>query len=285
MPVYVSTSCLTRGSSIFEVLETYTRAGLNHVELGASHKHIDNLSPSDFEQYEINFIVHHYFPPPREPFIVNLASQDPLILKRSKEQINRSLQFCHSLGVKLFTLHAGFRVDPNNKLQFPKEPPDAPYETAFDTFIESIDEINSRAQQLGVRIAIENNVLSDYNLIDGQNPFFLLCEAEEFERLWREIPSTNVGMLLDLGHLKVTSHWLGFDKYEFVDRIQDRVFALHIHDNNGRVDQHKGLDESSWCLEVLGRKCFADIPIVLESSGLSIEQISQQLRRMEEQTY
>ena len=202
MAVYVSTTCLARGGNIFEVLETYTKAGLSHVELGASHKYVDGLSPAEFKQYGFNFMVHHYFPPAKEPFIVNLASQDSMILKRSKEQINRSIKFCHSLGIKLFTLHAGFRVDPDNKLHFPKEQPITPYETAFNTFVESVDEINSYAQQMGVRIAIENNVLSDYNVIDGQNPFLLLCEADEFERLQQKIPSANVGILLDLGHLK-----------------------------------------------------------------------------------
>jgi len=79
--------------------------------------------------------------------------------------------------------------------------------------------------------------------------------------------------LLDLGHLKVTSHWLSFDKYEFIDKVKDRVFAIHIHENNGLVDEHKALDESSWCLEVIGRHEFAGVLLILESMNLSIEKI------------
>jgi len=282
MPIYTSTSCLANGSNVFDVLELYNRAGLRNVELGASHKYIDSLSPAKFKQYDFVFITHHYFPPPKEPFIVNLASQDSMILKRSKEQINRSIKFCHDLAIKLFTFHAGFRVDPDNKLQFPRAQPVTPYETAFDTFVESVDEINSYAQQMAVRIAIENNVLSDYNVIDGQNPFLLLCEAEEFERLWQKIPSANVGILLDLGHLKVTSHWLGFDKYKFIDRVKDRVFAIHIHENNEQIDEHRALDETSWCFEIIGKECFANFPIVLESTKLTIDQIVQQASLIED---
>ena len=120
-------------------------------------------------------------------------------------------------------------------------------------------------------------MLSEYNLVDGQNPFLLLCEADEFERLWERIPSDNVGMLLDLGHLKVTSHWLNFDRYEFINKVKDKIFAIHIHENNGRVDEHRVLDETSWCFEVINRKCFSNLPIVLEITKLSISQTIQQV--------
>jgi sugar phosphate isomerase/epimerase len=280
MPVYVSTSCLANGSNVFDVLETYAKAGLRNIELGSPHKYISNLSPAKFARYGFNLIAHHYFPPPHEPLIVNLASYDAVILKRSKDQIKRSIAFCHSLGIKLFTFHAGFRADPTEKLEFIGQPV-TPYETAFDTFVESVNEINRYAKGKGVRIAIENNVLSDYNVVEGQNPFLLLCKAEEFERVWERIPSANVGILLDLGHLKVTSHWLKFDRYEFIDRVEDRVFAIHVHENNGRMDEHRELGETSWCFEVTSRKYFTNLPVVLESSGLIIDQIGQQVSLIE----
>jgi len=281
MPLFVSTSCLANGSNVFDVLKTYARVGLRNIELGASHKYVDSLSPTKFKQYDSRFIAHHYFPPPREPFVVNLASQDPMILNRSKAQIKRSIEFCHSLGIKLFTFHAGFRADPDDKLRFSQEQPVAPYEIVFNTFVNSIKEIDSYARKKGVRIAIENNVLSEYNVVNGQNRFLLFCEAEDFEKLWERIPSANVGILLDLGHLKPTSHWLDFDKYKFIEKVRDRVFAIHIHDNNGLVDEHKKLDATSWCFEVIGRKCFIKLPIVLESTRLPIDEIIQQVSLIE----
>ncbi|MBA7684778.1 endonuclease 4 [subsurface metagenome] len=295
MAIYVSTSCLINGDNVFDVLQSYARVNLEHVELGCSHRYIDDLAPAKFEPYDFTFIAHHYFPPPAEPFIVNLASPDPAVLSRSREHIKQAIDFCHSLGIKLFTFHAGidfpvliylpfhagFRADPAEKFRFPQDCPVAPYETAFTTFAESLDAINSHAQQRGIRIAIENNVLAEYNVIDGQNKFLLLCEAEEFDRLWERIASDNVGMVLDLGHLKVTSHWLNFDRYQFINRVKDRVFALHVHENDGQVDEHRELDENSWCLEVIGRNNFNRLPIVLESHKLTIGQIRQQVSLIE----
>lgn len=281
MPIYVSTSCLVNGNDVFDVLETYARAGLRNVELGSHHKYVAGLSPGNFMRYDFNFLVHHYFPPPQMPIIVNLASPNPAILEQSSLHIKTAIDFCHSLGIKLFTFHAGFCLDPDNKFRFPKDQ-SFNYEAAFTTFVESVNEINSYAQQRGIKIAIENNVLSEYNVVNGQNRFLLLCRAEEFERLGERIYSANVGITLDLGHLKVTSHWLNFDKYQFIDRAKDKVFAIHIHENKGRVDEHRELDETSWCLEVIGRSGFSKLPIVLESTKLTIEQIIQQVSLMKE---
>ena len=283
MPVYVSSSCLAGGSNVFDVLDTYARVGLKNIELGTKHKYINDLSPAMFRQYDLNLLCHHYFPSPKEPFIVNLASQDSAILKRSKEQIRRSIDFCYSLGIKLFSLHAGFRVDPDETLSL-KGKPVASYESAFNTFTESIDEVISYAEKRKVRIGIENNVLSEHNVVDGKNPYLLLCEAEEFEKFLARVQSdsNSIGIVLDLGHLNVTAHSLGFDKYEFIDRVEDRVFAIHVHENNGQVDEHKELDKTSWCFEVIDRKCLNGLPVVLESFGLSINQIVQQVRLIEE---
>jgi len=279
MHVYVSTLCLSEGNDIFQVLESYTGAGLKNVELsgretpkyaGISHKYADSLSPAKLKQYGLGFIVHN-FPPSKEPLTMNLSSQDPVILRQSREQIRKSVEFCHDLGIGLLTFHSGLRFDPDTKLRFHQDQALIPYEMAFNTFIESVEEINSYAQQMGIRIAIENDV------IDRRNRFPLLCEAEEFEMLWQRLPSSNIGILVDLGHVKVTSHWLGFDKYEFIDKVKDRVFAFHIDENSGYLDEHNKLDETSWCLEVIGRKCFASAAMVLEIHKPTISEIIQQV--------
>lgn len=271
MGVYVSTSCLKNGSNIIDVLEAYKKTGLKKVELGPSHKYCANLQ-NKLRQYDFNFIVHHYFPPPKEPFILNLASQNVTILKKSREQVKKSIEFCNSSNIRLFTFHAGYRVDPTIKLNF-KNRPIAPYKKAFSTFVESVKEINEFAEDNGVRIAVENNVLSDYNVVKGRNLFLLLCEYAEFLDLFEKIPSDNLGLLLDVGHLQVTSHWLKFDKSEFVNKLKSKVFLIHVHENNSKVDEHRGLNKNSWCLKVIGKKVFRKVPVSLESMNLSVKEI------------
>lgn len=282
MAVYVSTNCLRdRSHSIIGVLDAYAGAGLKHVELGTTPESIPGLTMNALRQYDFQFLCHHLFPPPQEPFIINLASQDRGILERSREQLKKSIAFCNSFDIDFFSFHSGFRSDPDIHFNFSRDKAVSHYKIAFNTYIESVEEINNYAQNMGVKIAVENNVLSDYNVINGENPYLLTCRAEEFEELFAAVGSANVGVLLDLGHLKITSHWLGFDKFDFIDRVKDRVFAIHLHDNDELYDAHKMLDETSWCFEVIGSSAFTGLPVVLESANLSIEQIGQQVRLIE----
>ena len=278
MSVYVSTSCLAGTSDLFNVLKTYAGAGFKNIELGSRHKYISNLSPDMFGRYDLRLLCHNYFPPPRHSFIINLASTDPAILAKSREQIKRSIDFCSEVGIGLFSFHAGFRADPDNTLNF-RGRKVAPYERAFAIFVESINEISNYAEARALSVAVENSVLAPYNMVDGQNAYLLMCQAEEFARLFAEVPSPNLGMLLDTGHLNVTARSLGFDRNEFIRRVGDRVFALHAHDNNGEIDEHLPLGEGSWCLDVL--KDFTGLPLVIEVFKQPIEQILWQLELLE----
>ena len=279
MTVYVSTSCLKSDDDMSVVIETYCKNGINNVELGPSLKSVGEIDK--IKRFGLNFIVHHYFPPPPKPFIVNLASQNAEILQLSRKQIKKSINFCCESGIKLFTLHAGFRTDPDLNFKFSKDQPINSYNKAFNTFVESVHEINDYALMKGIKLAIENNVLSEHNVIEGKNELLLLCEAIEYENLWEKVRSDNLGILLDVGHLNVTAHWLKFDKYDFIERVKKKIFAFHIHDNNGKSDTHSRINRSSWFIEAISKYNFVDIPVVLEMTNLTIEQIIQDIKIIE----
>jgi len=273
MAIYVSTLCLKNDGDLSDILDAYSRNGIKNVELGPFQRPIPE--EIEFKKYGFKYLVHHYFPPPLKPFIINLASQDEKILRLSKNQIKKSIDLCSKLGVELFSFHAGFRADPDLNYVFPKDNYITLYEKAFGTFVESVKEINNYAVNNGVRLAIENNVLSNNNLIKGKNELLLLCEAFEYEELWDKVRSNNLGVLLDLGHLKITSISLGFDRQGFIERVKDKIFALHIHDNDGKMDGHFRITDLSWCLDALRKYDFKNVPVILEMSNLTIEQIVQ----------
>jgi sugar phosphate isomerase/epimerase len=279
--VYVSTACLSGESDVFRVLDAYAAAGLRAVELGATLSYLDGMEPYLFKRYGFDFIVHSYFPPPRERIVVNLASQDAAALDRSRRQIKRSIDFCQTLGTDFFSFHSGFRVEPDEHFRFQANGSAASYEVAFGTFVESVKGIDAYARSKGVRIAVENHGMPEKDLTRGKNLTYLLCEAWEFERLWEVVPSSNVGILLDLGHLRIASRSLGFDREELIDRVKGRVLSVHVHDNDGRADEHREVNEGSWCLDVLRRGGFSEIKVVMESHGLSIDRIVEQVRLLE----
>lgn len=275
MAVYVSTGCLKDGKDVIRVLDAYRSAGFRCIELGASHTPTTDVV-GYLKKQPGHFLVHHYFPPPSDPFVLNLASASPEILSRSLQQIERSLELCAKLGSPLLSVHAGFTADPSPGLTFVGHEPQ-PYEKALEIFIGSIKRIDAMARQLGIRLAVENNVLARYNMVNGTNPYLLLCRLEEFQEFFARVASSNVGMLLDLGHLQVSAQNLGFSKDAFVERSEKEVFAIHVHDNHGHTDEHLGLTPEAWPCEVLMRPQFAAIPWILESINLSTNEIRQNL--------
>lgn len=259
--VFISTVCLGIRLEYEEVLETYDRLGIERVELGyvpALDKPLDEV----IADYDFDLLCHNYFLPD-EPMFINLASAADDIREWSLSYIETAIDFCASHGIDRYTFHGGFRVDPTPDLEFLGRP--APYEEAFDRFVDSFARVAEYADDHGVLIGVENNVVESRHLDHGENERLMFCRSREFERLLDRVGTDGVGMLLDLGHLKVASETLDFDPDEF-GRIADEVIAVHLHDNDGTADLHWPVTGSDWPLEFVDEHLRGnDVPMVLES--------------------
>jgi sugar phosphate isomerase/epimerase len=263
MQFYYSTSCLIKNHTYLEILDIYDKLKIKNVELGVCLDY--NIDVTELtRKFSFNYIVHQLFPPPKEPFVLNLASENREILNKSLEQIKRSIDFCAKSDIPLLSFHSGFRSDPDSyfKFNFTKI---LDYKTSFDIFKNSLKNILEYATVKNIKIAIENNVLSEYNLIEGKNKLLLMCELWEYERLFEDIDTNNFGLILDLGHLKVTANLLRFDASTFIRSLRRKIFAVHIHENNASLDEHTCVKEGDWALDIV-RTFFNNnkIPIVNE---------------------
>ena len=277
--MYVSTSCLRHGHTLAKIA-AYQAAGFDNIELGASEHYIRGITRAfDHDQMDhINFIVHHYFPPSSQPFVVNLASPDSRVLSRSRRQVRRSLRFCAEHHMPLFTVHAGFAIDPDLHMRFDRTTVlSRSYEAAFQTFIESMTMMSDYATSLNIGLAVENNVVAQNNFIDAKEQYILLASANEFLRVWEALAPRDVGILVDLGHLKVSANTLGFDRDQFLHAVEHRVRAFHVHDNNGSLDQHNCVSPDSWATQVVANPAFQEVPITLECMSESISELQQQV--------
>ncbi len=277
MRIFISTSCLINKYNFLKILDIYNELGIQNVELGFLINHNENLVKL-LKQYNFNYIVHHYFPPAKEPFIINLASQNKQILQKSIDQMIKSIDFCNDFNIKIFSFHAGFRVDPDINLKFDLNNI-TEYQISFNTFKESVLKIANYARGKNIKVAIENNVLSKYNLVEGRNKLLLMCEAWEFEKLFQEIKPENLGILLDLGHLKVTSNLLKFNANNFIENLKNKIYLVHIHESDGEVDEHRCIKKGDWSIKVV-QKYFKrlDIPVVLECKCNSKKELFNSLK-------
>jgi len=270
-PIFVSTVCLSELQSIDSRVTLYKRHGLDAIELGAGISS-NEIIPSQISKMECQFLVHNYFPPPVDPFILNLASNNTNIRQRSIDFVSEAIALTASLGAQFYSVHAGFITDPttfeNNSFVFPTPTSPDAYHCALNRFTAALEvEINC-AEHFGIGFLVENNLCT--TALRGK---LLLQTADEFIELFDKIKSKNLGILLDTGHLNVTAHTFGFDPISFVDQVAPHIRAFHVHDNDGITDTHQPIKPDSWILDVLRQPKFANLPIVIEAKFKNINDL------------
>ncbi len=271
--IYASTNCLKHPKNIEKVLSEYQKGEIENVELGSVHAHFDTKI---LKNYDFNFIIHNYFPPPKTPFNFNLASKNNAIRFKSSKLAKKAIDLCCDIESPLYTFHAGFTVDP------PKLGKPLPRinvndrDDAIKNFVGEVEKIVSYANSRGIKLAMEPNVVQKFNLVENRNDLCLFAEYFEIEKLFKILRKTSLGLLLDLGHIAVTSHWLKFDKDKFVQKCSKRTYAIHVSNNNGLQDQHRSLTPKCWTISKL--KKFKNNPIILETMNLSIDKIKENIQ-------
>jgi sugar phosphate isomerase/epimerase len=269
LTIYVSTSCLKDGRDLSRVLDIYEKWGIKSIELGSCHSYMENVEGLLSQYPDKRFLIHNYFPPAREPFMMNLAAQDEKVRSQSIAVCKRAIGLCSRLGYPLYSFHPGFRVVGTLDENFGLSQPVVPYEVAYEAFSSSLDEVLSYAGECGIGVAVEN--------LEHKNDAYMMTQPEEFSRLKENYPE--VGVLLDLGHLKIASRKLGFEIEDFVNCVKDNIVGIHLHENDGASDRHLEPVNSEMlgCLdEVVCRR------ITLECRNLNMDRIILNLTLLED---
>lgn len=255
--IYVSTACLPGSEALDARLARYAAEGLSAVELGAGVSVEGELPQGDY-------LIHNYFPPPKEPFVLNLASQNESVRRRSIDLARGGLALSARLGAPFYSVHAGFITDPagfgGSSFIFPLPQSGAEVEAAWETFLASIALLLDEAARLGVGLLIENNVCPPD--LKGK---LLLQTPDEFLKLFERIRSARLGILLDTGHLRVSATTYGLDPAACVMALAAHIRAFHLHDNDGHSDQHLPAERDSWAVMAIQARAFQDYPVVVEA--------------------
>ena len=249
--IYVSTGG-RYSHTAFETTKDFLDHGITSIELSggiysASYKK-DVLSLSN----EATFQVHNYFPPPLVPFVFNLASKNSDILKQSINHARKAIDLVSDLEGGVYSFHAGFRFDPkvsdlgkslSKSILHNKE-------ETLKIFKETVLILSEEAKNKGVNLLIENNVLNNDNLKKfGEDPL-LLTNPIEIVKFMIDMP-LNVGILLDVAHLKVSSNTLGFNLLDATRQIQPWVQGYHLSDNDGISDSNHLIKSDSWFWKII----------------------------------
>ncbi len=240
--IYISTTCANHQKirdSVIEIAE----CGFNRIELSGGTDNYPELLNDLIklkDRFNLRFRLHNYFPPPREHFVLNLASLNQEIYQKTINHYLRAIEMSQYLGCNEFGIHAGFYIDimkeclggeiPNEKIVSKAK--------SMEKFCIGYDYLKERTGS--IKLYIENNSITNHNYrkSNNSNPF-LLTNYHEYKEL-REL--IEFKLLLDVGHLFVSSNTLRLNFKEELKNMANVSDYIHISDNNGLSDQNRALD-------------------------------------------
>lgn len=156
---------------------------------------------------------------------INLGSLNPAMRKASQEETLENIRIAGELGISPVTLHIGF-LSPLTILY-----PDMTRDLTRAT-LKSID---AAATEHGVAVAVENMPRTKWAVF--VEPWELLDAIEGMD----------LGLCFDIGHANITGNINDFMKHK------NRFVNIHIHDNNGKWDEHLVLGKGNIDLKALVR--------------------------------
>lgn len=284
MNVFASTTFAEVGSRATDVIELMVARGITRIEIGSIHAYEPDVAQK-LAGVPAEFLVHNYFPPPPESFVVNLASLDDRIRDRSLRHALDGLAFCAAIGALIYTVHPGFRSDPagpsaslsrNFDFRFQADPASGGRaKEAFKLFLEAVQVLGMRAGELGMKLAVETQG-------SMSNPHQLLLQTpDEFEEFLAETADLAVGLNLNLAHLSLASDAFGFDLAQALKWLAQRTTVIEVSHHDGAVDEHRPLVDGAWYWSVVSDPGFLRDPVVLECRDTPIEAIEQGVRKLE----
>jgi len=143
------------------------------------------------------------------PGDVDLPHPDAEVRAKSVDYYLRLLDFAAEVGAPMVGCHGAVR----------RIRPVTTYEQEYVNYVVGVQRIAERAQELGLRLAIE--VLNRYES-------HLLNTAEEAVRFVEEVGAPNVGLLLDAYHMNIEEAHLG----DAIRTAGEHLFLFHAADSN-----------------------------------------------------
>lgn len=251
MTVYVSTGGV-KNKSCIDTANNMLSSGINNIELSGG-RYDSNLENGMKELLKrgAKLTLHNYVPFMEQPYILNLASENRDIIKASISHIRKAIDLSEEVESKFYAFHAGYLIDPDpSELgRTIKKRRISNRESAYQRFCEHVVNLASYASSKGVRLLVENNVLSGNNLKEFGGSPLLLCAPDEIDSFFYDV-NNEVGLLLDLAHLKVSSTSLKFDCMEGFSKLKAISEGFHLSDNDGFSDSNSLITKDSWFMNL-----------------------------------
>ncbi len=189
---------------------------------------------------------------------INIASPSKPMLHASLKRLKQSMLFAKELNAELFVLHPGQKTGIS-----PFYP-----ERDWQQQTQSIRQLHKAAEEIGLRIAIEN-VPQKYGSI--------MKTPEDFTKLYKDTGLSDIGIVLDVGHAN-----LELQTQRFLEHFPDRIVHLHLSDNMGETDDHFGIGygKINWPQLITQLKSISFIGIIMIESVFNVPESLTTLKQL-----
>jgi len=158
----------------------------------------------------IKLIVH-------TPYYLPTSTMLPEIKKGVIENVRKAIILARGVKSDKLTIHPGFQEMPGPAIRY-----------CYDSLIDNLHKIVDIGQKHNVNICFEN----------FDKP--MLCsELKDYLYVLNSVKGLMA--TLDVGHANTTNTKLS----EFFKETKDFIMDIHIHDNGGKLDEHKCLGEGT----------------------------------------
>jgi len=195
-------------------------AGISAVEIFCARQHLDYRNKSQIQELahwfrDSDLTLHSLHLPMYDDeywgrsgphATLNIADQTKTTRIRTVDEIKRALEIAELIPLKYAVQHLG---SPEQEFS----------DWAVDTAFISLDELRSFGKQRKVEILLEN-------IPNG------LSSAERLH-YFQGVTHLDLGYVFDTGHAN-----LGAGVEHEFEIMKDRIRSLHVHDNDGKQDQH-----------------------------------------------
>jgi sugar phosphate isomerase/epimerase len=262
--IYISSSCV-KHEKIKDSVQELVEGGFKHIELSGGTEYyngfVDDLLELK-EKYNLSYMCHNYFPPPKEHLVLNLASLNDEIYKKTSEHLKQAIELSKRLDAKKFGFHAGFFIDIKVSEIGKKISKESLFnkDKSIQRFCDGFKELQNIAGDL--KLYVENNVFSSTNAKTYENEnLFMLTNSMEYKKLKEMI---DFNLLLDVAHLKVSAKTLGLNFERELSYMVNESDYIHISDNDALHDLNYKLQEDSDLVELLKRQDLKNKDYTLE---------------------
>ena len=265
--IFISTSCVNE-PKINRSIGLLNKFGFKNIELSGgsvfSKKTLTILKELK-NDFGLHYLLHNYFPPPKNDFVINLSSSDSIIFQKSLDHCKKAIEYSYILGGNKIAFHAGFLIEiPYNLIGTNlKMSSLAQKEIAIEKLMQAYGYLTRFAGK-HITVYLENNVVSkhNYELFQFKNPF-LFTDFKGLEELLKL--NNSIHFLLDIAHLKVSCKTCQLNFNTQLNLLLPFTDYIHISDNNGISDQNHDFHENSDLINTLSAFNLKNKTITLET--------------------